>query len=183
MHPDSVGEGGHRGSVFYNTSPTESGTMTGIAEQYCRCFGSGRIKMTNTNAGSILIPGMRYRNAPAAIEWLCKAFGFERKLVVPGPDNTVAHAELTFGNGMVMLGSAKKEDSGRPIKQAELRGMEASIYMVVSDVDGHYKRSKAAGAKIAAEPEEKGHGGKGYACWDLEGNVWHFGSYNPWTES
>ena len=136
--------------------------------------------MTNTSAGSLLIPGMRYRNATTAIEWLCKAFGFEKKLVVPGPDNTVAHAELTTGNGMVMLGSARKEDAGKPAKQAEIGGMETSIYVIVGDVDGHYKRAKAAGAKIAAEPEDKGYGGKGYSCWDLEGNVWHFGSYNPW---
>lgn len=138
--------------------------------------------MTNTRAGSILIPGIRYRNAPAAIEWLCNAFGFGKKLVVPGPDNTVAHAELTIGNGIVMLGSARKEDAGKPVKQSEIGGMETSIYLVVSDVDGHYKRAKAAGAKIAAEPEEKGYGGKGYACWDPEGNVWHFGSYDPWKQ-
>ena len=59
-----------------------------------------------------IIPGMRYRDAPAAIEWLCRAFGFEKGLVVPGPDGTIAHAQLKFGNGMVMLGSAGDDAFG-----------------------------------------------------------------------
>ena len=50
-----------------------------------------------------VIPGLRYHDAPAAIEWLCTAFGFEKHLVVPGPEGTIAHAQLTFGNGMVMI--------------------------------------------------------------------------------
>jgi uncharacterized glyoxalase superfamily protein PhnB len=183
MHPDSVGESSYRFSFLQYIS----GRIRQDGYHCRRVLPMLRLQekseMTNTNVGSILIPGIRYRNAPAAIEWLCKAFGFEKKLVVPGPDNTVAHAELTIGNGMVMLGSAKKEDAGRPVKQADIGGMEASIYVVVSDVDGHYKQAKTAGAKIVAEPEEKGYGGKGYSCWDLEGNAWHFGSYNPWTET
>ena len=52
-----------------------------------------------------MIPAIRYRDAAAAIDWLCEAFGFERHLVVPGEGGTIAHAQLAFGNGMVMLGS------------------------------------------------------------------------------
>jgi uncharacterized glyoxalase superfamily protein PhnB len=51
---------------------------------------------------------MRYRDAPAAIEWLAKAFGFEKHLVVPGENGTIEHAQLTFGNGMIMLGSRRR---------------------------------------------------------------------------
>ena len=58
-----------------------------------------------TSETPTVIPTMRYRDAPAAIEWLCKAFGFEKHLVVPGPGGTIAHAQLTCGNGMIMLGS------------------------------------------------------------------------------
>src|SRR5450432_1008129 len=62
--------------------------------------------MTNTVAPrSAVIPALRYRDAPAAIEWLCRVIGFEKHLVVPGPDNTIAHAQLALGGGMLMLGS------------------------------------------------------------------------------
>jgi uncharacterized glyoxalase superfamily protein PhnB len=62
------------------------------------------------NTKSTVIPCLRYRNAPAAIEWLCQAFGFEKHLVVPGEGETIAHAELSFGNGMIMLGSVKESE-------------------------------------------------------------------------
>ena len=65
------------------------------------------------NTVSTVIPAMRYRDANAAIEWLCKAFGFEKHLVVPGENGTVAHAHLAFGNGMIMLGSAREGEFGQ----------------------------------------------------------------------
>ena len=55
--------------------------------------------------GSTVIPALRYADAPKAIEWLCQAFGFERQLVVPGENGSIAHAQLRFGNGLFMLGS------------------------------------------------------------------------------
>lgn len=51
-------------------------------------------KQTKAN----IIPTMRYRDAPAAIEWLCRAFSFERHLVVPGENGSIVHAQLTFGH-------------------------------------------------------------------------------------
>ena len=55
------------------------------------------------------MPALRYRNAGAAIDWLGKAFGFEKKMAVPTEDGRIAHAELVRGNGMIMLGDAKAE--------------------------------------------------------------------------
>jgi len=69
--------------------------------------------MSSKKMGSTVIPGLRYRNANAAIDWLCKVFGFEKKLVVPNPDGTIAHAELTFGSGMIMLARCPIRSSGR----------------------------------------------------------------------
>ena len=63
------------------------------------------------NTRATVIPCLRYRNAPAAIEWLCATFGFEKQLVVPNEDGTIAHAQLSFGNGMVMLGSVLKDET------------------------------------------------------------------------
>ena len=60
------------------------------------------------NSRATVISCLRYRDAPAAIEWLCNTFDFEKHLVVPNEDGTIAHAQLSFGNGMVMLGWCKK---------------------------------------------------------------------------
>lgn len=131
---------------------------------------------------SRIIPGMRYRNAPEAIEWLCKAFGFEKHLVVPGQDGTIAHAQLTFGNGMIMLGSVGGGLFGRLMKHPdEIGGAETqSAYVIVPDCDAHYARAKAAGATMLREVQDEDYGGRGYTCRDLEGHIWSFGSYDPW---
>jgi uncharacterized glyoxalase superfamily protein PhnB len=65
------------------------------------------------NTISTVIPAMRYRDAATAIEWLCEAFGFEKRLVVPGENGGIAHAQLTFGSGMIMLGSARDDEYSR----------------------------------------------------------------------
>ena len=60
-----------------------------------------------------VIPALQYQDAPAAIDFLSKAFGFEKKAVYEGEGGTIAHAELTLGNGMVMLGSVKESEYGK----------------------------------------------------------------------
>jgi uncharacterized glyoxalase superfamily protein PhnB len=134
------------------------------------------------NTVSTVIPAMRYRDANAAIEWLCKAFGFERGLVVPGENGTVAHAQLSFGNGMIMLGSAREDEFGRWVKPpVETGGIGTqSAYVIVEDADAHYARAKAAGAEIVMEVEDQDYGGRLYSCLDPEGHLWSFGTYDPW---
>jgi uncharacterized glyoxalase superfamily protein PhnB len=131
-----------------------------------------------------VIPVLRYRDAPAAIEWLCQTFGFEKHLVVPNEDGTIAHAQLSFGNGMVMLGSVLKDETefGRLMKQPDEIGGAGTqaAYVVVNDADAVYARAKAAGAKIVIEIKDEDYGGRGFSCYDLEGHLWSFGTYDPW---
>ena len=130
-----------------------------------------------------LIPCLRYRDAPAAIEWLCQTFGFEKQLVVPNDDGTIAHAQLSFGNGMIMLGSVRKDEFGSLMKQPDEvgGGQTQSTYVVVTDADAAYTRAEAGGAKIAMEIRDEDYGGRDFSCFDLEGHLWSFGSYDPWS--
>ena len=136
------------------------------------------------NTDSTVISCLRYRDAPAAIEWLCNTFGFEKHLVVPNDDGTIAHAQLSFGNGMVMLGSVQKDETefGRLMKQPDEigGGQTQSSYIVVNDADAVYASAKAAGAKIAMDIKDEDYGGRGFSCFDLEGHLWNFGTYDPW---
>jgi uncharacterized glyoxalase superfamily protein PhnB len=132
---------------------------------------------------STVIPGLRYRNAMAMIEWLCKAFGLEKQAVYAGPGDVVMHAQLTFGNGMIMIGSVNNQTaSSKLLKQPdEIGGAETQApYLVVSDIDAIYASAKRAGAKMVMDLEEKEHGGKAFTCTDPEGHVWHVGTYDPW---
>lgn len=130
---------------------------------------------------SIVIPGMSYRNAREAIEWLCRVFGFHKHAVHRGPNNTIMHAELTLGGGMIMLGSVNEQMS-RLLKQPdEIGGAETrGINLIVDDADAVYARVKAAGGEIVLDIEDKPYGGRGFACRDLEGRLWWVGTYDPW---
>ncbi|UGQ47262.1 VOC family protein [Massilia endophytica] len=136
----------------------------------------------NTNA--TVMPCMRYRDAPAAIDWLCSTLGFERNLVVPNEDGTIAHAQLSYGNGMVMLGSIFDTEYGRLMKQpAEIGNrVTQSIYLVVNDADAVYERATRAGAPILMELKDEDYGGRGFTLRDPEGHVWSIGTYDPWTD-
>lgn len=136
----------------------------------------------NTKATAIAC--MCYRDAPAAIEWLCQVFGFEKHLVVDGPNGIIVHAQLSFGNGMIMLGSvrAKESEFGKLMKQPdEIGGVQTqTVYLIVSDADVVYARVKAAGAKITIEIKDEDYGGRGFSCLDIEGHLWSVGTYDPW---
>lgn len=132
--------------------------------------------------GSTIIPGLRYRDAHAAIEWLCKAFGFEKHAVYENEHGRVMHAQLVYGNGMVMLGEVNPDGFGEYVAQPdEIGGRETQCACVtVNDCKAHYERAKAAGAEIIEDYAEKPYGGAGYACRDPQGHLWWFGSYDPW---
>jgi uncharacterized glyoxalase superfamily protein PhnB len=134
------------------------------------------------NTRATVIPCLRNGDAPVAIEWLCRAFGIEKHLVVPGDKGTIVHAQLSFGNGMIMLGSVVDTDLGRMMKQPkEVGGAETQCpYVVVADADAHYARAKAAGAPIVMDIKDEDYGGRGYSCRDLEGHLWN-GTYDPWA--
>src|ERR1043166_1389252 len=101
-----------------------------------------------TQMKSTIIPTLRYHDAPQAIEWLCDVLGFERHAVYTTPEGLIAHAQLTFGVGMIMLGAKRDDESGRRFKSpGELGGVETrSVYIVAADVESAYARAQAAGA-------------------------------------
>ena len=118
---------------------------------------------------SPIIPVFRYHDANATIEFLKSAFGFEEHAVYRGDDGQVMHAELRFGDGMVMLGQAGE-------------GRQASggmVYVIVDDADAHHERAKAAGAEVTRELTDMDYGSREYGARDPDGNEWSFGTYRP----
>ncbi|MGA3135578.1 MAG: VOC family protein [Terracidiphilus sp.] len=132
---------------------------------------------------STVIPAQRYRNARAAIAWLCQVIGFERHAVHEGENGTIAHAELKLGNGMIMLGSGKDDEYGRGFKPpSELGGIETrSIYIVVPDADAVHARAVAAGAVIVRPLQDTPYGSREFSLKDPEGHSWSVGTYDPWA--
>ncbi|MEO1678682.1 MAG: VOC family protein [Pseudomonadota bacterium] len=131
--------------------------------------------------GTSIIPTLRYDDAPGMIEWLCNAFGFDRHLVVDDGNGGIAHAQLTRGSAMIMLGSAREDDFGAFQSTARaLGGVSQSAYIVVDDVDAIAKQARISGADITMEPKDEDYGGRVFSCRDPEGQLWNFGTYDPW---
>lgn len=134
-----------------------------------------------------IIPCLRYRDAPAAIDFLCRAFGFERRAVYADDKDPsiIHHAQLVRGGSMVMLGSEGDSpfSSRAPmLSVAQAGGNTQAIYVIVADVDAHAEKARTEGADIFMEPEDQSYGGRSYAARDPEGHAWSFGSYDPWAE-
>jgi len=135
--------------------------------------------------GSTVIPSFRYHDAQAAIAWLETVLGFVRHAVYEGPNNTIAHAELIFGDtGMIMLGSASNPS---PVPQFNARPGEiggritSTMYLLVPDCDPIYARAQAAAADIIMDLRTMDYGGKAFTVRDPEGYMWSLGEYDPWV--
>jgi uncharacterized glyoxalase superfamily protein PhnB len=127
-----------------------------------------------------VIPVLRYRDARAMIEFICRAFGFERRAVYDGPDGLVVHSELTLGRGMIMVSSALDTPYGQLVGAPQPgHPLTMGIYVVVEDADAHHDRAKAAGAEIVRPLTDQDYGGRDYTARDPEGQVWTFGTYDP----
>jgi uncharacterized glyoxalase superfamily protein PhnB len=119
-------------------------------------------------------PVLIYADARAAIDFLEKAFGFERHQIYDGQNGAIAHAELRFGREMIMLSSASE---GR--EQFNQAVGSYSLYIVVDDPDAHHHRARGAGAEIVLGLRDEDYGSRGYTARDPEGNLWSFGTYRP----
>ncbi len=128
-----------------------------------------------------IIPTLRYRNAHAAIELLEKALGFEVLMVIEGEAGIVEHSQLRHGTGMVMLSSVRDNEWQQMVDDGRDPAGRGVNYVVVADPYAHAEHARSQGAEIVQEPEEQDYGGAVYTLRDFEGNVWSFGSYDPWT--
>jgi len=126
---------------------------------------------------SDLYPSLTYADAPAAIEWLCRVFGFEKRLVVPLPDGGVMHSELSFGTSVVMV-SSPRPDMGRVSPEWQ-NGRCLALSVFVEDPDAHYQHTLDEGAEIVMELCSEEYGARGYMASDLGGYHWYFADYRP----
>ncbi|MFN0073571.1 MAG: VOC family protein [Chloroflexota bacterium] len=125
-----------------------------------------------------------YEDASAAIDWICTAFDFEVRLKIEADDGKIEHSELTYGDGLIMVGDVSRAIAqGRQTPEASPRMIDGrntqSLCVVVDDADAHCAHARAAGAKILQEPSTKDYGedywvDRTYSAEDLEGHRWWF---------
>lgn len=133
-----------------------------------------------------VVPMIAYEDAHAALEWLARAFGFRERMRYAEPDGRITHAEMELEDGLIMLAqpSADYEGPKRHREHCEqtrrwlARPWVIDGYLVyVNDVDSHFARSRAAGARILSEPEDTPYGDRNYRVEDPEGHRWMFATH------
>jgi uncharacterized glyoxalase superfamily protein PhnB len=115
-----------------------------------------------------------YDDPRAAIEWLEKAFGFEPSMIITDAEGRIAHAEMTFGDGYIMVGSPWNEIVATP-GQVDGKNTQNVHVQLSEGIDAHCERARAAGAQIEMEPEDQFYGDRSYRAIDLGGHMWTFG--------
>jgi uncharacterized glyoxalase superfamily protein PhnB len=129
--------------------------------------------MDATTTAPRIYPTLRYDDAPAAIDFLSKAFGFEAFEVHTSSSGAIDHALVAYDTGIVMIGSRGDGPRG-PFDHGT-----ACIYVAVDDPDAHHDAATSAGAEIVHGLVDQPYGSREYAARDPEGNVWSFGTYRP----
>ncbi|PSL00167.1 putative glyoxalase superfamily protein PhnB [Murinocardiopsis flavida] len=120
-----------------------------------------------------IFPVLRYRDGRAGVEFLVRAFGFRLDVCYPEEGPSVDHAELSLGNGAVMVASAHGSEGGPMAVDPHPQ----VLFVVVDDPDAHCDRTRAAGAEIVVAPTDQEYGSREYVARDPEGNLWGFGTY------
>jgi PhnB protein len=117
-----------------------------------------------------IIPYLYYEDVAGALEWITRVFGFKERHRMTRSDGNVNHAEMTFNNGLIMMG-----DPGPDYKNPKRLGhLTQTLYVYVPDVDAHFQRTTESGAKIIQQLEDQPYGDRTYGAEDLEGHTWYF---------
>ena len=131
------------------------------------------------------IPNISYKNPEKAVQFLKDAFGFSEHSIYRDDKNNIQHGELTLGNAMIMISpSNNAAEFGKHTRTPdEVGGYSTQTpYIIIEEIDAHYKKAKTANAEIILDIKDEDYGGRGYSCKDPEDNIWSFGSYNPYAE-
>ncbi|KVN16838.1 MULTISPECIES: VOC family protein [unclassified Burkholderia] len=131
--------------------------------------------MNATSHRPSLSSAVFYRDPRAALEWLERAFGFARCVVVSDAQGRIAHAEMSFGDGIVMIGEGGWSDFAVSPESLDGKNTQCVHVQLQSDIDAHCERARAAGAVILQEPADQFYGDRTYRARDPERHVWTFG--------
>ena len=129
-----------------------------------------------------IFPAVRYRDADAGVAFLKNAFGATEKALYRTDDGAIVHAELALGAGLVMVGQYS-ENGWLGGEAPRALSSTVSIYVVVPDPDRHHVTARDAGATIVREPQDMDYGSREYSVRDPEGNLWSFGTYDPYDHT
>lgn len=130
--------------------------------------------MANPYGRSAFTSALYYKDPMTALAWLEKAFGFERVMLITDADGNLAHSEMRFGDGMIMVGNEWTDYVASPASTGARNTQSIHVHLA-DGIDAHCARARAAGGVIVRELENQFYGDRTYSVRDPEGHVWSFG--------
>jgi PhnB protein len=115
-----------------------------------------------------IIPYLFYRDVPAALEWLGRAFGFTEEMRTGTPSGGM-HAQMTLNGQRIMMGQGAHD--WRMLSPHENGMATMGVFVYIDAVDKHHARAAAAGAEIVQPPHDQSYG-RTYTARDLDGHPW-----------
>jgi uncharacterized glyoxalase superfamily protein PhnB len=128
---------------------------------------------TGSRPQPVIVPQLPYADPRAAVEFLERAFGFREMLESQVVDQrgVVGHTMVEYRGAHIGIGGQGGHGAVSP-KADGTPSLYLSVY--VPDVDAHYERARAAGARIVVGLRDQFWGDRTYECLDLEGHRWRF---------
>jgi uncharacterized glyoxalase superfamily protein PhnB len=133
-----------------------------------------------SDSTQVFYPAMRFHDANRALAWLRDAFGFEEAVCYRDESGVVVHAEIRYRGALFFFGQQRESDY--PVRPPDdTTPATGSVYVAVAreDINAHYERARAAGARIIREIADTEYGSREYSAYDCEGHPWSFGTYRP----
>jgi uncharacterized glyoxalase superfamily protein PhnB len=121
----------------------------------------------------VFVPAVFYKDPFAALDWLERAFGFTRSMVITDAQGNLAHAEMKFGDGLIIIGSEWADFIASTAATGGKNTQTVHVHLR-EDLDAHCARARAAGAVIVREPQDEFYGDRVYMAKDPEGHAWSF---------
>jgi uncharacterized glyoxalase superfamily protein PhnB len=121
-----------------------------------------------------ITPMLSYNDAPAALDFLVRAFGFTETMRMEGDEGSIGHAELELDGAAISLATSWRD--GGVFSPHQLGGVHTQLWVEVADIDAHFERARAAGAVVVGVPIDQDYGYRTYRAIDPEGHHWYFAS-------
>ncbi|MBY9065643.1 VOC family protein [Hyphomonas sp. WL0036] len=132
--------------------------------------------MSDLYRGKGISSALCYVDPNAAFRWLEEAFGFEPLMVILDENERIAHSEMRFGEGVIMVGSEWSDDHRSPKNLSGKNTQTVHVQLAEGDdIDAHCARARKAGAEILQAPDDQFYGDRTYRARDPEGHIWTFG--------
>lgn len=132
--------------------------------------------MSDYARGKGVSSAVTYVDPNAAFRWLEEAFGFEPVMVILDENERIAHSEMAFGNGLIMVGGEWSENHRSPKGLSGINTQSVHVQLAEGeDIDAHCAQAQKVGAEILQMPDDQFYGDRTYRARDPEGHIWTFG--------